>query len=69
MGIKDLNSFLKENAPASIRNTTLLDSFKTIKTLTVASLLSRMRNHSYIGTKNYTKGSDSKINPWKGEEN
>ena len=31
MGIKDLNSFLKENAPASIRNTTLLDSFKTIK--------------------------------------
>ena len=36
-------------------------SFYTIKTMTVASLLNKMRNHSYIGTKNY-KGSGSKIN-------
>lgn len=36
------------------------DSFYNIRTLTVASLLSKMRSHSYIGTKHY-KGTGSKI--------
>ena len=36
-------------------------SFYTIKTFTVASLLNKLKHHSYIGTKNY-KGSGSKIN-------
>ena len=35
-------------------------SFYTIKTMTVASLLSKLRSHSYIGTKNY-KGTGTKI--------
>ena len=35
--------------------------FYTLKTFTVASLLNKMKNHSYIGTKHY-KGSGSKIN-------
>ena len=35
-------------------------SFYKIKTMTVASLLGKLRTHSYIGTKNY-KGSNSKI--------
>ena len=37
-------------------------SFLTVKTLTVASLLNKLRAHSYIGTKNYKKGVDTKIN-------
>lgn len=37
-------------------------SFITIKTMTVASLLNKMRGHSYIGTKNYRSGADNKIN-------
>jgi len=36
------------------------ESFYTIKTMTVASLLSKLRSHSYIGTKNYN-GTGSKI--------
>ena len=35
-------------------------SFYKIKTMTVASLLGKLRSHSYIGTKNY-KGTNSKI--------
>lgn len=35
--------------------------FYTVKTMTVASLLNKLRNHSYIGTKNY-KGAGSKMN-------
>ena len=37
------------------------DSFYKIKTLTVASLLSKLRDHSYIGTKTYT-GTGNKLN-------
>tara|TARA_R110001599_G_scaffold283505_1_gene485401 strand:- start:1133 stop:2749 length:1617 start_codon:yes stop_codon:yes gene_type:complete len=36
-------------------------SFYTIKTMTVASLLNKLRAHSYIGTKLYSKGSASKM--------
>ena len=42
---------------AFINNGSLLK----IKTMTIASLLSKLRNHSYIATKNYTRGSDTKI--------
>ena len=40
-------------------------SFYTIKTMTVASLLNKLRSHSYIGTKLYKGGSDSKISLYK----
>jgi len=33
-----------------------------IKTTTIASILNKMRGHSYIGTKNYVNGSSSKMN-------
>jgi shikimate kinase len=39
-----------------------VDSFITIKTLTVASLLNKMRSHSYIGTKKFKGGADTKFN-------
>lgn len=32
-----------------------------VKTLTIASLLNTMRAHSYIGTKNYVRGQDTKM--------
>jgi len=32
-----------------------------VKTITIASLLNKMRSHSYIGTKHYTRGADSKM--------
>ena len=38
------------------------DSFLKIQTMTVASLLNKLKTHSYIGTKKYVGGSDSKIN-------
>jgi DNA polymerase III delta prime subunit len=47
---KVLDRFLNKNA------------FITIKTLTVASLLNKMRTHSYIGTKKYKGGADTKFN-------
>nr|QBK87434.1 MAG: RecD helicase /ATP-dependent exoDNAse [Marseillevirus LCMAC201] len=37
------------------------DTLLKIKTMTIASLLNTMRSHSYIGTKRYTRGADSKI--------
>jgi hypothetical protein len=37
------------------------DSLLKVKTLTIASLLNTMRSHSYIGTKHYAKGADSKM--------
>lgn len=37
------------------------DSLTPVKTMTIASLLNKIRSHSYIGTKRYVKGSDSKI--------
>ena len=37
------------------------NTFYTIKTMTVASLLNKLRSHSYIGTKNY-RGAGSKMN-------
>jgi len=37
------------------------NTFYKIKTMTVASLLSKMRNHSYIGTKNYSETAKNKI--------
>lgn len=36
-------------------------SLLTVKTMTIASLLSRMRSHSYIGTKRYEQGCDTKM--------
>lgn len=38
------------------------NSFMTIKTMTVASLLNKLRVHSYVGTKKYKSGIDSKMN-------
>jgi hypothetical protein len=32
-----------------------------VKTMTIASLLNTMRSHSYIGTKHYVRGADSKM--------
>lgn len=46
---KVLDKFLNKN------------SFNTIKTMTVASLLCKLRSHSYIGTKFYNEGASSKI--------
>lgn len=46
---KILNNFLNKNR--------LIE----IKTMTIASMLNKMRGHSYIGTKNYTKGVTSKM--------
>lgn len=46
---KVLDKFLNKNC------------FNTIKTMTVASLLSKMRSHSYIGTKFYDETGSSKI--------
>ncbi len=37
------------------------DTLLKVKTLTIASLLNKMRSHSYIGTKHYTRGADSKM--------
>lgn len=37
------------------------ESLLKIKTMTIASLLSKLRHHSYIATKNYSGGSDTKI--------
>ena len=37
------------------------DTLLKVKTLTIASLLNTMRTHSYIGTKNYARGADSKM--------
>lgn len=39
-----------------------INAFITVKTLTVASLLNKLRTHSYIGTKKYDRGADTKIN-------
>lgn len=36
-------------------------SLLKVKTMTIASLLNTMRAHSYIGTKNYVRGEDSKM--------
>ena len=38
------------------------DRLLEIKTMTIASILNKMREHSYIGTKNYVKGNNSKMN-------
>lgn len=46
---KVLDRFLNEN------------SLLKVKTITIASLLNKMRGHSYIGTKHYVRGADSKI--------
>lgn len=37
------------------------DSLIKVQTITIASLLNKLRSHSYIGTKHYTGGADSKI--------
>ena len=36
-------------------------SITKVQTLTIASLLNKMRGHSYIGTKHYVRGADSKM--------
>lgn len=36
-------------------------SFLKVKTMTIASLLNKLRGHSYIGTKRYVSGADSKM--------
>ena len=46
---KVLDKFLNENSLAKI------------KTMTIASLLSKVRAHSYIGTKRYVRGADTKM--------
>jgi len=38
------------------------NTLSKIKTMTIASLLNKMRGHSYIGTKRYEKGADTKMN-------
>lgn len=37
------------------------NAFIKIKTMTIASLLNKIRTHTYIGTKNYTRGLETKL--------
>ena len=55
---KVLDRFL--NDPGFYKSSQSFGTIYKIKTITVASLLSKLRDHSYIGTKNY-QGTGSKI--------